>query len=76
MAKKKVRGRIKYYREYNFGTPEKPDLKEAYAFEIEHEDGEFGLDTVFPLKDDMIHFQALTMIRHWKEDLDIDFWFE
>lgn len=76
MAKKKVRGRIKYYKEYNFGTPEHPNFKEAYAFEIENEDGKFGLDTAFPLVDDMVHYQALTMIRHWKEDLNIDFWFE
>ena len=75
MAKSNIRGRIRYDKEYNFGTPEHPEIKEAYVFEIEHEDGRYGLDTSFPLVNDMIHYTGLTKIRHWM-DLGIEFWFE
>lgn len=71
MSKNKIRGRIRYDKEYNFGNTK----QEAYVFEIEHEDGSYGLDTAFPLVNDMIHYTGLTKIRHWM-DLDIEFWFE
>ena len=71
MAKKKVRGRIRYDKEYKFGD----ETKEAYVFEIQQENGNYGLDTAFPLENDMIQYTGRTKIRHWI-DLGIEFWFE
>ena len=69
MAKNKLQGRIRYDKNYM-------GRGEHYMFEVKHEnEEEWGLDKAFPLKDDMVHYTALTEIRQWQY-LEIEFWFE
>lgn len=70
MKKKEVQGRIRYVEDWNGNG-------EHFVFEVKRADEpetEWGLQSAYPLKDDMIHYTALTTIRHWI-DCDVDFWF-
>ena len=69
MAKKnRLQGRIRYEENYM-------DSGEHFIFELKYEDEEeWGMCKAFPLKDDIIHYTALTQIREW-QDLGIEFWF-
>ena len=58
MAKAKLQCRIRYDENY------RDTGKEYYVFETKWTtEEEWGLDTAFPVKDDMISYQALTRVR-------------
>ena len=70
MKKNQVEGRIYYEENWN-------GEGEFFIFEVKRADEpetEWGLQTAYPLKNDMIHYTALTTIRHWI-DTEVDFHF-
>lgn len=77
MKERKIIGRIRYQ---NKKLTEHDPYDEYYVFEIHVENdpewgaNEWSLECAFPLKDDMIHYTALTQIRKWQQ-LGVDFHF-
>lgn len=63
-----LEARIRYVEDWNGDG-------EHYLFENRWtNENEWGLESAFPLKDDMIYYTALTKIREWK-NLGIPFYF-
>ena len=69
MAKKnKLIGRIRYEEDWN-------GRGEYYIFENKwSNEEEWGLECAFPLVNDMVHYEALTLIRQWQR-LGMEFYF-